>query len=49
MLAGGDETVTQIARAVGFEDPYHFSRVFSRIEGLSPSAYRESAKNPFFR
>lgn len=48
MLAGSDETVARIAQAVGFEDPYHFSRVFSRIEGVSPRAYRASMKHPFF-
>jgi AraC family transcriptional activator of pobA len=32
--------VTTIAYALGFAEPAHFSRVFSRAEGLSPRAFR---------
>ncbi|MCK6471841.1 MAG: AraC family transcriptional regulator [Planctomycetes bacterium] len=49
LLAEGQKSVGEVARAVGFEDPYHFSRAFHRSEGCSPRAYRESLKNPFFR
>lgn len=30
-------TVAQAGQAVGFSDPFHFSRVFKRIHGVSPS------------
>jgi signal transduction histidine kinase/DNA-binding LacI/PurR family transcriptional regulator/DNA-binding response OmpR family regulator/AraC-like DNA-binding protein len=30
-----------VARQVGFKDPAYFSRVFRKVTGLSPSAYRE--------
>jgi len=33
--------VTTIAYTLGFVDPAYFSRVFSRVEGLSPRAFRE--------
>jgi AraC family transcriptional regulator, transcriptional activator of pobA len=33
--------VASIAYTLGFADPAHFSRVFSRVEGLSPRAFRE--------
>lgn len=49
LLAEGGKSVAEVARAVGFVDPYHFSRAFHRSEGCSPRAYRESLKNPFFR
>ncbi|MHA7874078.1 helix-turn-helix domain-containing protein [Roseivivax sp.] len=32
--------VSQISYDLGYEDPSHFSRVFRRVMGLSPSAYR---------
>jgi AraC-like DNA-binding protein len=47
LLAAGDQSVEQIARAVGFEDPFHFSRAFKRKTGMPPTAYRASLKNPF--
>jgi AraC family transcriptional activator of pobA len=32
--------VSTIAYTLGFADPAHFSRVFSRVEGLSPRGFR---------
>jgi len=37
--------VREIARRVGYADPYHFSRAFRRHEGLSPRAYVESLRH----
>lgn len=34
-------TVKQIAAAVGYEDPRQFSLAFHKLDGLSPSQYRE--------
>lgn len=31
--------VNEVARAVGFDDPYHFSRVFKRVHALSPRKF----------
>ncbi|MFT4119818.1 helix-turn-helix transcriptional regulator [Bradyrhizobium sp.] len=38
-LLKGGHTVTETALAVGFESLSHFSRVFSRAKGLSPSRF----------
>jgi AraC-like DNA-binding protein len=46
-LAASDDSIENIARRVGFDDPFHFSRVFRRIVGVAPSAYRARFKNPF--
>ncbi len=37
-------TIAAIADAVGFEDPYYFSRRFHRVMGVSPRAYRKIVK-----
>jgi AraC family transcriptional activator of pobA len=39
-LAYTNERVATIAYALGFSDPAHFSRVFSRAQGVSPRAFR---------
>jgi len=36
--------VAEIAKAVGFEDPFYFSRQFHKHAGASPSDYRSSKK-----
>jgi len=36
--------VAEVAAAVGYVDPLYFSRQFSRVHGLSPSAYRAQHK-----
>ena len=41
MLVETDEPVGNIARAVGYEDPLHFSRDFSRNVGTSPRRFRD--------
>jgi AraC-like DNA-binding protein len=43
-LVETDRTVTEIARSAGYDDPYHFSRVFRRVKGTSPRAYRRTAR-----
>ena len=35
--------VAEIASACGFNDPYYFTRCFSRIMGVSPRRYRATA------
>lgn len=40
LLKYSDMSITQIARAVGFQTLHHFSRQFSGATGVSPSAYK---------
>lgn len=40
LLSDSDLTVAEIAHAVGFLDPYHFSRRFKQHTGQSPAHYR---------
>jgi len=42
LLSNPEIPIKQIAPRVGFKNPYHFSRVFRRIEGISPQQYRET-------
>jgi AraC family transcriptional regulator of arabinose operon len=42
LLAAGDLSIKQVAIACGFASPYHFSKVFRRIDGLPPSQYQAS-------
>lgn len=35
-----DSTVSEVARRVGYEDSFYFSRVFKKQYGLAPSEYR---------
>jgi AraC-like DNA-binding protein len=39
-----DQSIKEVGRSVGMQDPYYFSRVFHKIMGLSPSEYREIKK-----
>ena len=41
-LINTDECVSDIGEAVGFVSPAHFSHVFKKSEGCTPSEYRSS-------
>ncbi|MBA3845244.1 MAG: helix-turn-helix transcriptional regulator [Planctomycetes bacterium] len=47
MLGESDAPLERVAAAVGFVDPYHFSRVFSRLVGMPPGRWRRSMAHPF--
>lgn len=38
----GEQNMTQIAEILGFSGIHHFSRMFKRVTGLSPTAYKTS-------
>ena len=40
LLRNSDLAVAEVARAVGYDDPYYFSRVFRTREGCAPLHYR---------
>jgi AraC-like DNA-binding protein len=39
LLSGPQALIKQAAKATGFTDPYHFSRVFKKVYGASPRAF----------
>ena len=40
LLDTTDQAVTEIARTLGYADPFYFSRQFRAVHGMSPSDYR---------
>lgn len=44
LLQKSDMAVNQIATAVGYKDPCHFSRHFRQIHGTSPQAWRNAKR-----
>jgi|SRR5579883_2261694 len=40
LLAFTEQSITEVARNVGFPNPYYFSRLFHSKEGISPSDFR---------
>ncbi len=44
LLDTTSDSVTRIARSVGFEDPLYFSRAFRKLHELSPSRYRDARR-----
>lgn len=43
LLANVDLSIKEVAAQSGFKDPYHFSKAFRQLDGLSPSQFREAA------
>ena len=44
LLLATDDTLLDIAAAVGISSPQHFSQLFRRLTGLSPAEYRKQRK-----
>ena len=45
LLINSDFNVTQIAEAVGFQSIHHFSNVFKKLVGMTPTEYKEQSSN----
>jgi len=46
LLGNRNMLVKEVAEAVGFSDPYHFSRVFKRVYGIPPETFSQNARRP---
>jgi AraC family transcriptional regulator, arabinose operon regulatory protein len=44
LLRDTDLAVAEVARSVGYDDPYYFSRVFKAREGFAPLYYRQRTR-----
>ncbi|MBE9464428.1 AraC family transcriptional regulator [Dyadobacter subterraneus] len=44
LLYHSDLAVKEIADSLGFEDPQYFNRLFSKVIGISPGAFRKKAE-----
>jgi AraC-like DNA-binding protein len=44
LLLTQNKSIAEVAEAVGYEDPYYFSRVFKKRFGYSPREFRDVAK-----
>ena len=42
MLTDSNQSIGDIARALGFSDSHNFSRAYKRVTGLTPSEYRNT-------
>lgn len=45
LIKAGNVNVTQVAYAVGFNNQTHFSTVFKKHFGMTPTEYYETNKN----
>lgn len=43
LLMEGQQAIRDIAYSVGYNDPFAFSKTFKRLNGVSPSAYRNTS------
>jgi transcriptional regulator GlxA family with amidase domain len=48
LLERGSDTVDAVAREVGYEDMASFRRLFRRLSGITPGAYRRKFQMPGF-
>jgi len=44
LLDSGNDSAKQVSAQLGYSDPLYFSRLFKKVIGLSPSAYRKNLR-----
>ena len=44
LIREGNHNITQISELLGYSSIHHFTRMFKRVTGLSPTAYKSSVK-----
>jgi AraC-like DNA-binding protein len=44
LLVGSDLKVREVANQCGWQDEFHFSRLFKKVHGISPLTYRQRAR-----
>lgn len=49
LIREGEHSITEIAEQLGYTSIHHFTRMFKRVTGQSPTAYRRSVINPNHR
>ena len=45
LLAFRRDSIGQIGKELGYQDPYYFSRAFRKVIGMSPTEYRRTNYN----
>lgn len=45
LLSDPRQSIKQVAHALGFANQHHFSRLFRRVTGMSPSKFREATRD----
>lgn len=45
MLVVGDQSISEIAYQLGFENPPYFSRLFKKEVGMSPKEFKNHLQN----
>ena len=45
LIREDNQNITQISESLGYSNIHHFTRMFKRFTGMSPTAYRSSLKN----
>ncbi len=48
LLRASPRSITEIAVSLGFSDPTGFGRIFKKLTGQTPSAYRRQSDHDFF-